>query len=102
MRQQVTFGWSSHLTYRLMTMMRGQLISLIYAKVLELPITVTSESAALTLMGTDVQAIASSYHFLILDLVPNVIQLGIAIYLLYLQLGAVCVAPVLISISNYF
>lgn len=93
-------GWSSHLSFRLMTMMRGQLISLIYTKVLELPITDANESAAMTLMGTDVQAIASSYYFILIEMIPNVIQLAIAIYLLYTQIGAVCVAPVLVTLSR--
>jgi hypothetical protein len=93
-------GWYSHLTYRLMTMMRGQLISLIYAKVLDLPITGASESAAMTLMGTDVQSITSAYQFLLVDAVPNVVQVAIAMYLLYSQIGAVCIAPVLVSLSK--
>ncbi|KAH8200433.1 hypothetical protein TruAng_005396 [Truncatella angustata] len=96
----VMMGWSSHLTYRLMTMMRGQLTSLIYSKALMLPITGANESAAMTLMGADVQSIAASYHFLLLDLVPSVVQLAIAIYLLYTQLGAVCVAPVLVALIS--
>lgn len=97
---KVMMGWDSHLTYRLMTMMRGQLTSLIYSKILTLPSTGTSESAAMTLMGADVQSIAASYHFLLLDLLPSIVQLSIAIYLLYTQLGAVCVAPVLVALSR--
>lgn len=97
---KVTMGWSSQLTYRLMTMMRGQLISLVYSKALELPITESNESAAMTLMNADVNSIASAYHFLLLDLFPNVVQLAIAIYLLSTQLGAVCIAPVLVTLSK--
>lgn len=93
-------GWFSHLTYRLMSMMRGQLISVIYTKVTTLPTSGVNESAAMTLMGTDVQRIAESFQFLLVDVVPSVIQLGIAVYLLYLQLGAVCVVPVLVAISE--
>ncbi|KAI1862215.1 uncharacterized protein JN550_010371 [Neoarthrinium moseri] len=98
----VTMGWSSHLTYRLMSMMRGQLVSIIYTKALTLPITGANESAAMTLMGTDVQSIAASFHLLLVDLIPSIVQLGVAIYLLYLQLGAVCIAPVIVSISGLF
>jgi ATP-binding cassette subfamily C (CFTR/MRP) protein 1 len=94
-------GWFSHLTYRLMSMMRGQLISVIYTKVTTLPISGVNESAAMTLMGTDVQRIAESFEYLIIEAVPNAVQLAIAVYLLYLQLGAVCVVPVLVAISKY-
>lgn len=100
MPSKVMLGWESHLTYRLMAMMRGQLISLIYNKMMVLPITGTSESAAMTLMGTDVQSIAASYHFLLLDIVPAAVQLSVAIYLLYDQLGVVCVAPLLVALGK--
>lgn len=95
---QVMMGWSSHLSYRLMTMIRGQLTSIIYTKTLTLPITNADESAAMSLVGTDVQRIAETFWMLLIEVVPSVLQLAVAIYLLYDQLGAVCVAPVLITI----
>lgn len=91
-------GWASHLSYRLMTMVRGQLTAIIYAKMLTLPITNADESAAMSLVGTDVQRIAETFWELLIEVVPSVLQLAIAVYLLYDQLGAVCVAPVLITI----
>jgi ATP-binding cassette, subfamily C (CFTR/MRP), member 1 len=92
-------GWSGHLSFRIMTMMRGQTTSLIYTKMLTLPITGVNESAAMTLMGTDVQNIASTFYMFLIDMIPSAVQLGIAIYLLYLQIGAVCVVPILITLS---
>ncbi|KUI53472.1 Multidrug resistance-associated protein 1 [Cytospora mali] len=91
-------GWSTHLSYRLMTMMRGQLISIICTKMLTLPITDVNESSAMSLMGTDIQTIANSFWYLLIQVVPNLVQVGIAVYLLYVQLGAVCVAPILVTI----
>ncbi|KAI0124180.1 P-loop containing nucleoside triphosphate hydrolase protein [Xylariales sp. AK1849] len=96
----IMMGWAAHLTFRLMTMMRGQLTSIIYTKMSTLPITGVNESAAMTLMGTDVQGVAASFHYLLIDLVPSVVQLGIAVYVLYLQLGPVCVAPILVTIVS--
>lgn len=93
-------GWASHLTYRLMTMMRGGLVTLIYSKMTELQLVNVSESAAMTLMGTDVQRIAETFHYVIADAVPAVIQLGIAAYLLYVQLGVAFIAPIIITISK--
>ncbi|TGJ88504.1 hypothetical protein E0Z10_g256 [Xylaria hypoxylon] len=96
----ITMGWSSHLTYRLMTMMRGGLISIIYQKMLRTQATKLNDSAAVTLMGTDVQRIAETFHWLIIETVPAFIQLGIATYLLYLQLGAVFVVLLILSIAG--
>jgi len=93
-------GWTSHLTYRLMTMMRGELITIIFAKMLKLQLINASESAAMTLMGTDVQRIAETFHALLIDVVPSIVQLSIAVYLLYVQLGVVCIAPILVTISK--
>ncbi|KAK2608594.1 hypothetical protein QQS21_002820 [Conoideocrella luteorostrata] len=90
----LTIGWTSHLTSRLEAMMRGQLITVVYNKLVTLP--KVSQSAALTLMGTDANRISTTYHFILVDVVPAIVQLGVAIYLLYWQLGAVCVAPILI------
>ena len=81
-------------------MIRAQLTAAIYTKLLTLPITSSNESAALTLLGTDVQRIAETFWQLIIEAVPSVAQLGIAVYLLYAQLGAVCVAPVLVTLIS--
>ena len=83
-----------------MTMMRGELVTLIYAKMLKLQIANVNESAAMTLMGTDVQRIAETFHELLIDIIPSIVQVAIAMYLLYVQLGIVCVAPILVTISE--
>lgn len=79
-------------------MMRGELTTVIYAKMLRIP--KASESAALTLMGTDVQRISQTFHFALIDAVPCMIQLVFAVFLLYLQLGAVCVVPIVVSLGK--
>lgn len=91
-------GWASHLSYRLMAMIRGQLTVIIYSKMMTLPTSNADESAAMSLVGTDVQRIAETFWQLLIEVVPSILQLAIAVYLLYDQLGAVCVAPVLITI----
>ncbi|ETS81268.1 hypothetical protein PFICI_06270 [Pestalotiopsis fici W106-1] len=96
----LTMGWASHLTYRLMTMMRGSLITIIYDKMATLPMASSNDSAAMTLMGTDVARIAETYNFLLIDAPPALVQLGIALYLLYSQLGAVCIAPIIVTILS--
>lgn len=96
--RQVMMGWSSHLSYRLMAMIRGQLTVMVYTKMLTLPTTNADESSAMSLVGTDVQRIAETFWQLLIEILPSILQLGIAVYLLYDQLGAVCVAPVLITV----
>ncbi|KAK8001086.1 multidrug resistance-associated [Apiospora marii] len=95
-----TTGWYTHLTIRTMSMMRGQLISLIYIKTTTLPITSVNESAATTLMSTDAQRISETFQLLLIDTLPLLAQLGLSIYVLYLQLGAVCVAPIIIAVVS--
>ena len=79
-------------------MMRGALVTVIYNKLVTVP--KASQSAALTLMGTDANRIASNYRMILVDVPPAIVQLGIAIYLLYWQLGVVCISPILIMLSK--
>jgi ATP-binding cassette, subfamily C (CFTR/MRP), member 1 len=72
----------------------------VYAKALTLPITNANESAAMSLMGTDVQRIAETFWQLIIEVFPSMAQLCIAVYLLFAQLGVVCVAPILVTIIS--
>lgn len=81
-------------------MLRGQLTTLVYSKMLTLPAADATDSSAMSLMGTDVQRIAGSFYFLIVEFVPSLIQVVVAVYLLYIQLGVVCVAPVIVTISR--
>ncbi|KAI7788103.1 hypothetical protein LA080_013410 [Diaporthe eres] len=94
----IMMGWASHLSYRLMAMIRGQLTVIIYTKMLTLSTSNADESAAMSLVGTDVQRIAETFWQLLIEVVPSVLQLAVAVYLLYDQLGVVCVAPVLITL----
>lgn len=93
-------GWWNYLSYRLMTAIRGQLISTIYSKMLTLPTADANGSSAMSLMGTDVQKIAETFHYIIVQAIPQFVEVVVAMYLLYLQLGAVCVAPLLITVSK--
>jgi ATP-binding cassette, subfamily C (CFTR/MRP), member 1 len=54
------------------------------------------------LVSTDVQRIAETFHLFLVNLVPSVVQSAIAIYILYTQLGAVCIAPILVALSRPF
>ena len=76
-------------------MFRGGLVSLIYAKSLELPIGAYKDAAALTLMSADVDRIAL-YAESILQLWAYFIEIGIGMFLLERQVGWVRIAPILV------
>lgn len=80
-------------------MMRGGLVGIIFRTMLESRIGNTPESAALTLMSTDVERIAETWSF-VNEIWANLIQALIAVWLLEKQVGVVCVYPVLISFGK--
>lgn len=84
-----------------MAMIRGGLIGLIYEKLSSAPIgsAAASDSAVMTLIGADVERIGGTWHMLISEIWACIIQLGIAVWLLQRQLGAVCVAPVVLALG---
>jgi ATP-binding cassette subfamily C (CFTR/MRP) protein 1 len=77
------------------------MVSLIYSKTLELPAGVYDESAALTLMSTDIDRLATSLDSLN-EIWARIIEMSIGIWLLERQLGWVCVAPIVIVLIMVF
>ncbi|KAK3181488.1 hypothetical protein K4F52_007198 [Lecanicillium sp. MT-2017a] len=98
----IVTGFYQQLTFRLMAMIRGGLIGLIYEKLSSAPIgsAAASDSAVMTLIGADVERIGETWHMLISEIWACIIQLGIAVWLLQRQLGAVCVAPVILALVS--
>jgi ATP-binding cassette subfamily C (CFTR/MRP) protein 1 len=83
---------STYLMNRIVVKIRGGLVSLIYQKTVDLSIIALEEGAALTLMSTDVERITDSFVNLN-NLWAAIIQVAIALYLLYTELGVGFVAP---------
>ena len=83
---------SKSLINRVGVKIRGGLVSLIYHKAINLSITALEDEAALPLMGTGVERITNSFGNLH-NAWAALIQVGIALYLLYTTLGAGFVAP---------
>ncbi|GKZ31963.1 hypothetical protein AbraIFM66950_000962 [Aspergillus brasiliensis] len=83
---------SKHQMNRLVVGIRGGLMSLIYNKSVDLSITAVEEKSALTLMSTDIERLtiscADAHHAW-----TAVIEIGVALYLLYAQLGIGLLAP---------
>ncbi|EED18573.1 ATP-binding cassette transporter, putative [Talaromyces stipitatus ATCC 10500] len=95
----VSNGWYYHMTYRLMTSVRGSLISIIYSKTVDLSITALDESVAVTLMSSDTQTICNGFQF-IHEFWAVPLELAVAVYLLSRQLGVVCAAPVVLALVS--
>lgn len=79
-------------TYRLLTMFRGSLIALINDKTLSAVNTGLGEADAITLMSADIDRIESMT--IVHELYTGLIELGVALWLLYNLLGLALVAPV--------
>ncbi|KAH7329602.1 P-loop containing nucleoside triphosphate hydrolase protein [Stachybotrys elegans] len=88
----VTTGQHQHLTFRAITMMRGQLISALYDKATDLSLTAADPTSSLTLMSADIERIDMGWRTMH-EIWANLIEIGIALYLLQRQLGIACLIP---------
>jgi len=90
-----------HMTYRSITSLRGSLVTMIYAKTVDLSITALDESVALTLMSTDTETICNGFEN-VHELWAVPLEVGLAMWLLYRQLGLVFLAPAVTAICKPF
>lgn len=80
-------------------MVRGMLVSAIYEKSLKLSILSVDGKDAITLANTDVDRISNGMQNMH-EIWANVIELGFAVYLLQIQIGVACIAPVALAIGE--
>lgn len=85
------------IAFKTMAKLRGAMVTIIYKNMLTVRAENANSSAALSLMSTDVDRITFT-TFNIVNLGPSIVQLGIALGILGTQLGASCVAPVILCI----
>ena len=83
-----------------MVKLRGGMISLIYKKMLTLPLSNINESGAMSIVSSDVETLAETFHLLMCDIWAHALQFVIATWLLAKQVGAVCVAPIIVSFGE--
>ena len=95
---QITMGQSQHLTYRVIAMARGSLISMLYSKTADLSITAADPASSMILMSADIERITTGWQTMH-ELWANIIEVGLAIYLLERQLGPACAVPIAVAIS---
>ncbi|KAE8154372.1 P-loop containing nucleoside triphosphate hydrolase protein [Aspergillus avenaceus] len=84
-----------YLQERVICMSRGAIAGIIYKKSTELDITLTGDSAALTLMSSDIERIRLGFLNLH-EFWANAIEVALASWLVERQLGAAFVAPLIV------
>ncbi|KAH0531953.1 hypothetical protein TsFJ059_000711 [Trichoderma semiorbis] len=88
-----------HQNGRCVTMLRGVLVSAIFSKVTEVSIVAVDDSAALTLMSSDVDVIGRAMRQ-IHEFWANVFQIAIATWLLSKQIGYAAAGPIIVSVLS--
>ncbi|PIA90546.1 ABC transporter C family member 8 [Cercospora beticola] len=84
--------------HRMITKIRGSVVSAVYGKTMRLDDAQLSDNAALTLVTADINRICGSLQT-IDDLFATPIEIAVAIYLLERQIGVSCVAPVALAVG---
>jgi len=92
-------GQYQHRTFRTITMARAGLVSIIYDKIARLNIKDLDPATSMTLMSADMERIVQGWQTMH-EIWSNIIEVGLAIYLLERQLGVACVVPVAVSIVS--
>ncbi|KXH40319.1 hypothetical protein CNYM01_09093 [Colletotrichum nymphaeae SA-01] len=90
-----SFYW--HAAFRCLTMLRGVLVAAIYTKTAELCVAPGDDSAAVTLMSTDVEAIIRAWRE-VHEFWANTIQIALATWILSTHLGYAASGPIIVSV----
>lgn len=96
----ISTGLYWYQAYRTITMIRGSLIAVVYARTLELDLGAPSHASPSTLMSTDVERICTCIVNLH-ELWANVIEVGLAIYILAMELGGACIAVAFLAFGEF-
>ncbi|OQD65677.1 hypothetical protein PENPOL_c005G03066 [Penicillium polonicum] len=91
----IVVSWAFHRYYhhRMRTMLRSILVTETFVTATKARIGTNDDSAALTLMSTDIERIRMGFRQLH-DIWASLIQVGLCAWMLYTQLGVVFVAPI--------
>lgn len=95
----ITTGQYQHLTYRAITMARGGLVSMMFAKTALVKANGADPASSLTLMSADIERITNGWQTMH-ECWANVIEITLAIYLLGRQLGGACGIPIGVAIGT--
>ncbi|KAK1256135.1 hypothetical protein MKX07_008394 [Trichoderma sp. CBMAI-0711] len=89
----------SHQNGRCVTMLRGVLVSAVFARVTDVSVVAADDSAALTLMSSDVDVIGRAMRE-IHEFWANFLQVGVATWLLSKQIGYAAAGPIIVSVLS--
>ncbi|KAF9870342.1 ABC transporter [Colletotrichum karsti] len=90
-----SFYW--HKAFRSTAMLRGILVAAVYSKTTELRVAPGDDSAAVTLMSTDVEAIVRAWRE-IHEFWANIIQIALATWILSTHIGYAAAGPIIVSV----
>lgn len=94
-----TTGFYWHRNYKTLAMLRASLVTAIFKQTTVISVTALDNSAAVTLMGTDVDRVIRGLHQAH-ELWANVIQIAIATWLLDREIGIACLGPLVVAIGR--
>jgi ATP-binding cassette, subfamily C (CFTR/MRP), member 1 len=90
---------SQHKAYRVITMLRGALVNMIYNKTMILPSTIIGDSSPVTLMSADIERIGAGMRY-IYDVWASLIEIPIALWLLWGELGVASLGPIIVAVGT--
>jgi ATP-binding cassette subfamily C (CFTR/MRP) protein 1 len=97
--KQISNSQHQHLTFRSITMARGELISMLYNKATDMSLTAADPTASLTLMSADIERIDVGWRTMH-EIWGNLVEIGIAVFLLQRELGIACLIPFATAIGK--
>src|ERR1700744_1123941 len=89
------------MTYRTVAMIRGGLVSMLYSKTAEVDASSIDPSTSVILMSADIERITTGWEK-VHELWANIIEIGLAIYLLQRELGVACTIPVGVAVCEFY
>ncbi|KHO01327.1 ABC transporter [Metarhizium album ARSEF 1941] len=95
----LSLAWYEHMTYRVLTMFRGSLITMIFDKTLRLSASAVHDAEAITLMSADIDRIGLCMQILH-DAYASLVELALSLLLLYRLLGVAVVPPTVFIIGK--
>ena len=93
----ISTGWYWHCNQRALTMVRGMLVPAIFERTTQLSLTALDDSAAVTLMSTDIEGIQNGCRSLH-EVWANTMEAGLASWLLERELGLAFLPPIVVVI----
>ncbi|KAH8693924.1 ABC transporter [Talaromyces proteolyticus] len=92
----ISTAQAQHKAYRVIALMRGVLITMIYEKATTMPSYKDDGNAAMTVMSTDIERIAAGFRY-IHDTWGSLVEMALSLWLLYGQLSTAGIAPIIVS-----